>query len=249
MRLQNYEVQVLANGVPLQEYFHDYKHYIEGKEGSEFSIRIKNNGWNRILAVPSVDGLSVMDGKSADHNSSGYIINGRDSLTIDGWRTSDRDVAKFFFTTSDNSYASRKNNGGNLGVIGVMIFREKEYPMWVHMPTLDSFDTTQSFAGDTITTGNSTSSVSMLYSSDSGNLMRAGSITKNFTSQEIGTGWGESKRSDVTTVDFEREDGFDSLFELFYNTRNQLRKIGVDFHRPVYVSPKSFPGGYCQPPK
>ena len=126
MNKSNYIVEILANGHPLQEYFEKGKHYIEARKGTEFSLRIKNNGFKRILAVPSVDGLSVLDGKEAGEESSGYIINGYDSLTIDGWRVSDSEVRKFFFSNPEESYAKRKSNGDNLGVIGIAIYREKE---------------------------------------------------------------------------------------------------------------------------
>ena len=39
----------------------DDKIYIEGHQGSEFTLRIKNNSYKRILAVISVDGLSSQD--------------------------------------------------------------------------------------------------------------------------------------------------------------------------------------------
>ena len=122
-----------------------------------------------------------------------------------------------------------------------MIFREKEYPyqfITYTTNTSPAFDYNTSIAdsGSSMFVGASASS--------SGEM----STTRNFASQDIGTGWGHQKRSHVTTVDFEREDSYDALFELFYNTRKQLKRMGVNFHKPVYISPKSFPGGYCQPP-
>ena len=69
-------------------------------------------------------------------------------------------------------------------------------------------------------------------------------------SQEVGTGWGEEKESYVTTVSFEQEDRADTIFEIYYNTREQLEKMGIDFKKkPLYISPQAFPGNYCQPPE
>ena len=112
MKKSNYEFEIVVNGKPLKEYYHESKNYIEGKKNTEFSLRIKNNGSAKILAIPSVDVLSAMDGKKASFDSSGYVISGYDSMTIDGWRTSDDEVAKFYFSNPEDSYGKRKGEGG-----------------------------------------------------------------------------------------------------------------------------------------
>jgi hypothetical protein len=119
-------MEVLVNGKPVQEYLHESKTYIEGKEGTEFSLRLKNNSGHRVLFVPTIDGLSVMDGKEASFNSRGYIVDSYSSDTIDGWRTSDDDVAKFFFSKLKESYAAKSGKSGNQGVIGCAVFEEND---------------------------------------------------------------------------------------------------------------------------
>jgi len=94
------------------------KIYIEGRIGTRFSIRMRNNSYSRKLFVPTIDGLSIMDGKEGDFNSRGYIIPGYSSITIEGWRTSDKDVASFYFSSPNDSYRKKMNMGNNLGVIG-----------------------------------------------------------------------------------------------------------------------------------
>ena len=117
----------MVHGSATKEYYHDGKYFIEGKEGSHFSLRMRNNSSHRALFVPTVDGMSIMNGKQASYKSQGYVINAYDSLTIDGWRTSDKNVAEFFFSTPKESYASKTNKTtGNLGVIGCAVFKEKE---------------------------------------------------------------------------------------------------------------------------
>ena len=125
MKKSNYEVDIVVNGKPLKEYYHEGKTYIEGKKKTEFSLRIKNNGSAKIVAIPSVDGLSAMNGKIASFNSGGYVINGYDSIIIDGWRKSDKEVARFYFSDPEDSYSQRKGDGNNLGIIGVAVFQEK----------------------------------------------------------------------------------------------------------------------------
>jgi hypothetical protein len=126
----NVTLEILVRGKPVREYKHtDGYTYIEGRKDSEFELRIRNNTSKRILAVPSVDGLSVMDGKPASSDSTGYIVGSYSSITIPGWRLDDSEVAKFLFEDEKRSYAEATGEGGNQGVISVMVFEEKvKYP-------------------------------------------------------------------------------------------------------------------------
>ncbi len=127
----SYEVNILVNGSRCKQYSHEGKIFIEAKKGSEYSIEIKNDTWQRILAVCSVDGLDILSGKKADENGNGYVINGRGSLKADGFRVSDEKVAKFVFDYKGGSYAASKEDGSerNVGVIGVRLFSEKVKPL------------------------------------------------------------------------------------------------------------------------
>jgi len=126
----SYELNVNVNGSRCKQYNHNGKTFIEAKHGSEYTIEIKNNTWERILAVCSVDGLDVLNGKKADENGNGYVINGYNSLKLDGFRVSNEKVAKFVFSTKDASYAASKGDESerNVGVIGVRLFAEKVKP-------------------------------------------------------------------------------------------------------------------------
>ena len=230
----NYEVDVLVNGHSVQEYFKDGKVYIEGRKKQKFSIRIKNNGYSKILAIPTIDGLSVIDGKEAGYSSPGYIINGYDSITINGWRTSNKEIAEFYFTNPKDSYSQKTGKKNNLGVIGVAIFREKQshitptpfpeypYPKYPY-PKWPMYDVM--------------SNVNM-------------SMVNDVAESDLGTGFGEYKKSEVIEANFDKESNPDTVFEIYYNSREQLEKIGIDFHsRPNYISPQAFPNGFCESPK
>jgi len=70
--------------------------------------------------------------------------------------------------------------------------------------------------------------------------------TKGF---DMGTAWGSKKESKVVTVSFDRGSmGFST--DIYYASRESLIEMGVPIenHTKV-VAPKSFPGGYAQPPK
>lgn len=126
----SYDISILVNGNRCKQYFHEGKTFIEAKDGSEYTIEIKNNTWSRILAVCSVDGLDILTGKPAVESNPGYVIGAYNVGKFDGFRVSDDKVAKFVFGSKGSSYAADKEDGSerNVGVIGVRIFQEKIKP-------------------------------------------------------------------------------------------------------------------------
>lgn len=126
----SYEINILVNGSRCKQYNHNGKVFVEAKQGSEYSIEIKNNAWKRILAVCSVDGLDILNGKPAVENGAGYVISGLNSSKFDGFRVSDEKVAKFVFDYKGSSYAASKGDGSerNVGVVGIRLFEEKFVP-------------------------------------------------------------------------------------------------------------------------
>lgn len=132
MDRNNVTVEVLVRGRPVREFTHtDGKTYVEGRKGSHFELKITNNHFTDVLAVPSIDGLSVMDGEEAGSDSSGYIIGGFQSITIPGWRLDNDEVAKFLFRNKKKGYAGKMGKGGNEGVVGVMFFHKKPNYNWL----------------------------------------------------------------------------------------------------------------------
>ena len=125
-----YDVNILVNGSRCKQYTHDGKIFIEAKKGSEYTIEIKNNSWQRILAICSVDGLDILNGKPAVEDGPGYVINGYGVGKFDGFRVSNEKVAKFLFDYKGGSYAASKKDGSerNVGVIGIRLFEEKVIP-------------------------------------------------------------------------------------------------------------------------
>ena len=126
MKKDSYELSVKINGSKLPEYGSHGKTYVRGEVGREFTLQFKNNTADRVLARFSVDGLSVLDGKSTDKDKSGYICDAYSSIEVTGWRTSLEEVRKFEFSTKEKSYAGKTINDSNCGVIGVQVFSEKQ---------------------------------------------------------------------------------------------------------------------------
>jgi len=125
MKTDKYELSVLVHGKPVREYEHEGRIYIEGRKGTDYTIRIKNKTHGRILAVISVDGLSIMDGKDASIEDSGYVLGPKQTLNIPGWALNDNEVAKFRFGKSGNAYAAKMGKPRNIGVIGCAVFTEQ----------------------------------------------------------------------------------------------------------------------------
>jgi len=131
MKNGNFELEVClgADTKPLRQYGHDGRTFVEGKPGTEFTLVFRNHSSDRVEVVPSVDGLSVMDGKPATEDSEGYVVEPYRRVVIRGWRTSLKDSSKFVFERRDGSYAAASGQGtGQCGVIGVLVYREKERP-------------------------------------------------------------------------------------------------------------------------
>jgi hypothetical protein len=98
---------------------------IVGADGQRYRIIVRNATTARFEVVASVDGLDVIDGKPADPNRRGYIVDPHDTLVIDGFRTSDANVAAFRFGRVADSYAARTSGDRNVGVVGLEIFSER----------------------------------------------------------------------------------------------------------------------------
>ena len=91
---------------PADEYYHNNSSWIEGREGNSYTIDIRNNTYNRVLFVISVDGLDIIEGKPAGLNSQGYIVNANSVCSIPGWKLTNTAAAEFFFSRSRDSYVN-----------------------------------------------------------------------------------------------------------------------------------------------
>jgi hypothetical protein len=103
--------------------------FVSGEEGERYEIVVRNLTPHRIEVVVSVDGLDVLDGRSASYAKRGHLIEGKGTIRIAGWRTSTSSVAAFRFASKSDSYAERKHGDSrNVGVIGVAVFKQKGRP-------------------------------------------------------------------------------------------------------------------------
>ncbi len=96
-----------------------------GEDGARYRIVVRNGTTARFEVVASVDGLDVIDGRPADPNRRGYLVDPRGVLVIDGFRTSDDAVAAFRFGKVADSYAAKSSGDRNVGIVGLAIFAER----------------------------------------------------------------------------------------------------------------------------
>lgn len=116
------------------------KRYVLGTPGQRYKLTVQNNSAHRFEVVASVDGLDVIDGDTASFVKRGYILDPWGSITIDGWRTGNESVAAFRFSGMEDSYADRKGDGRNIGVIGFAFFHERGGVPWHELQRRDSAD-------------------------------------------------------------------------------------------------------------
>ena len=109
----------------------DGKRYVVGRKNARYSISVKNNSRARLEVVLSVDGLDVVDGKSASVRKRGYIVWPEQTIEIKGWRSSEKEVASFVFSPVAGSYSNlRHGENRNVGVVGLAVFTEKGIDPW-----------------------------------------------------------------------------------------------------------------------
>lgn len=265
MERNPFELQVRVHGKPVREYHHEGRVFIEGRKGSDFVLRIQNKSFKRILAIPTVDGLSVMDGKEASYDSGGYVIDPFGFINIPGWRLDDDEVAKFFFSKLGASYAAKMDKPTNVGVIACAIFTEKVRP-----PTMTCFyNTSDLYKGGGGGATFDFDSAPFTYTSHSsaapigsrgvvnvnschvgeqptnGTLWQKGTakgvgeaneISDEMEAQNLGTGFGQRQGHRVTTVTFERaSEKPEAVLELNYDDREGLQRRGVNLSKKGVV--------------
>ena len=128
----NYDVQVCVNDKPIKTYLHNGKFFVEARNNQEYTVKVKNNSWSRILVVPSIDGINVLSGEPAGKSKEGYVVSGYSNVEIKGWRTSHEIVHPFKFSSKSKSYAAKseqtEGDTRNCGVIGIEVYAEKIKP-------------------------------------------------------------------------------------------------------------------------
>src|SRR5450432_3805051 len=121
-----FEVQVLVDGRPVEEYVAHGRSYVEAIEGSEYELRIRNPLPVRVAVALSVDGLNTINARhSTAWLASKWVIAPYQTIHITGWQVSSERARHFYFTTERDSYGAKLGQTENLGAISAVFFRER----------------------------------------------------------------------------------------------------------------------------
>ena len=237
----------------------DGKLFVAGSPGHRYAVRIANRTGARVMTVLSVDGVNAVTGETASPEQSGYVLDPYQSTDVDGWRKSTSEVAQFNFTALSNSYAAKTGRPGNVGVIGVAVFREKQ-PVWRErddkisaresQPAMDSAApappmaaASPSAAGAAAPSQKSAASSEALGS----NEVARRAMAKQET---LGTGHGPREASYVSYTNFERESSSpNQIVSIWYDSYPNLVARGViPAPRPMASDPQPFPNSFVPDP-
>jgi len=230
-RLARVEIFDRTAGFTLPVHVHENRLYVVGEPGHQYEVRVHNRTSERLLAVASVDGVNVINGKSAAERQAGYVLDPWDRVPIEGWRKSLNEVATFYFTRLPDSYAARTGRPENVGVIGVAVFRERRPCCRAH-PYRDR---------DVASPQSSTERAEAPAADES--LARR--------PQDLGTGHGHRETSPVEYVDFQRASHLPAeTIVIHYDSRKNLIARGVILDSRRYAdteNPNPFPQGMFVP--
>jgi hypothetical protein len=164
------------------------KQYLEAQKGEKYGIVITNHTDERVGVVIAVDGRNIITGNRSElrNNERMYIVNAYQTARYDGWRTSNDEVHRFYFTDEADSYSVRTfADSSAMGVIALAVYREKEQPR----PQIE-----EKYEGP---------------HSPAAAAPSAGAASKradrSLAKENAGTGFGEAQYSPVITVQFEPE--------------------------------------------
>lgn len=230
--LVDLQVLDLDRGELLPRLPHRGHDYIEGRPGHRYALVLQNLTGERLLAVVSVDGVNVVTGETASPQQSGYVLAPWQRLEIRGWRKDLGSVAAFHFTDLPDSYAARTGRPGNVGVLGVAVFRERRMSPPVALAEGEARAARPEAQADAA-------------------APRAARSREAMARQQLGTGHGERLHDHATTTHFERASRWPAqVREIRYDGTEALVARGI-LPRPWHVAggePVAFPGGFVPDP-
>lgn len=250
------------SGATLPVHYYRGEYWVAGRPGARYSISIRNKGGERILAVPAVDGVNVLNGQTAGWDQTGYVFSPYRQYDITGWRKSNSEVAAFEFSASANSYAERTGRPANVGVIGVALFREKSPEPVVQAPEYrrdrESSQAASPSGAPSMPapapavagrlTESSTGDASSAPAQESRAAASKDSLAKASPSPapKLGTAHGGRETSVVSNTRFERQQSQpNEVIRIRYDSRENLVALGV-IREPLARAP--VPNAFPQSP-
>ncbi|PJI97842.1 hypothetical protein CLU85_2642 [Acidovorax sp. 69] len=266
-RLADVTIVDRDTGATLPVHYAQGEYWVAGRPGARYAITVRNRSGERVLAVPSVDGVNVLSGETAAWDQRGYVFSAYERYQITGWRKSSSEVAAFEFAHIANAYASRTGRPAHVGVIGVALFREQP-PVLAPAITPEPYSPHQRRDSSSNNSGASGSSLGRLReepapilpspaapaaaaaapqseAESSARSMSADSMAKTapMPSAKLGTAHGQRETSIVSHTTFTRlQEQPNEVISIRYDSRENLLASGV-IREPIARPhmPRAFP--------
>jgi hypothetical protein len=213
----SYSMEILIDGIPLEEYAARGATYIEAREGREYSIRLRNHTGQRVAVALSVDGLNTIDAKTTKaRDGRKWILGPWQTITLDGWQTSHSDARRFYFTTEEDSYGAWLGKTKNLGVISAAFFREKRPPRPVPIQSESRMDS-----------GRREPSAPAQKRAKCEEMLGESEAGAGLSDEYAATGIGRKVDHRVRQVKFDAERNPAAVMEVRYEYHDALVRLGV----------------------
>jgi hypothetical protein len=270
-----YSVEAVdEGGRALPTFEHRGRTYVLGSLGQRYLLRFRNGTGRRVEVVASVDGRDVVDGRPAALEKRGYVVEPHGELTVDGYRVSQESVAAFRFSSVSRSYASRKGDARDVGVVGLAVFPERRPRPLALAPRppapYEPYDGHGSKgrapesnaegpgAARDEAEGQRKSEAAPAPAPEAGGVASAPQ-QKRSQRPGLGTEFGEEHVSRVESTAFERASARpEAVLTFRYDDREGLLALGIDVDgrgwrrddawRREHASPFRADAAYCEPP-
>ena len=196
-----------------------YRAYVEATRNDRYLLRVMNNSNQRVGLVIAVDGRNIISGKKSDlaNIERMYILNPHESGAYEGWRSSNTQTNRFYFTEAANSYAASWGDTSAMGVIAMAVYAERPRPPVVSNTPNDDED------------------VKAKAETGRGLDFQTRAATP---APAAGTGYGESHYSPTVSVEFEPSS--DAMEKVFYKyewretlcSKGVIRDCGTHYETP-----------------
>jgi hypothetical protein len=224
---RRFDLQILVNGRPLDEYYARGKSYVEAIAGAEYEVRIQNPLPIRVAVALSVDGLNTIDARhTTAWNASKWVIEPYGAISINGWQMSSERARRFYFTSERDSYGAKLGQTSNLGVVSAVFFRERRS---IVVPIIPPPRSRSLYEEDGRRDSNRAESAPSAGSSsqDSAKEKQGGQIAPVPDDDYAATGIGRSVRNDVRWVNLDLESRPAAEVIIRYEYYPALVRLGI----------------------
>ena len=219
----NFDVTILVNGRPLEEYQTRGKSYVEALAGQEYEVRLHNRMPDRVAVALSVDGLNTIDARrTTAWNASKWVVEAYGTISVGGWQMSSRAARRFYFTSERDSYGAKLGQTANLGVISAVFFRERRP---VVVPVTPPQPYPRPYEEDGTRRDQPKSSAGGLSSESP--TMRRGEVAPAPDDDYAATGIGRSVQNDVRWVNMDLEPRAAGEVVVRYEYYPALVRLGI----------------------